>query len=416
MSIASRPNVAVVGAGPAGLMAAEVLAGGGAAVTVYDRMPSAGRKFLLAGRGGLNLTHSEAARSAARPLRRRGAASARRDRGVSARRRCAPGARDWDSRHSSGRAGACSRRRSRPRRCCAPGCGGSMRLASSSSRVTVGRGWDGGGADIRDAARPRCGRGGRDGAGAGRRELAAAWLRRRLGRRDDEAGIAVAPLRPANCGFIVEWSEVFRERFEGQPLKRIALSFGGAAVRGEAIITARGLEGGGIYALSAPLREAIAARGEAVLQIDLRPDLTAERSGSGASPCRAASSRSRPSCARPPRSRPRPSACCTRRRSRRRRALSAMHAAALAELIKAVPVRLTGVARHRPGDLDRRRHCLRRGRREFHAPPQARRVRRRRNARLGGADRRLSAAGVLRDRRGGRTRCTGTDVERLRGG
>ena len=86
--------------------------------------------------------------------------------------------------------------------------------------------------------------------------------------------IAVAPLRPANCGFIVNWSDVFRGRFEGQPLKRIALSFGGQSVRGEAIVTRQGLEGGGIYALSAPLREAIAASGEAVLHIALRPDLS----------------------------------------------------------------------------------------------------------------------------------------------
>jgi hypothetical protein len=89
------------------------------------------------------------------------------------------------------------------------------------------------------------------------------------------AGVAVAPLKPANCGFVVQWSDVFRERFEGQPLKRIGLTFGGRSVRGEALITRQGLEGGGIYALSAPLREAIAAEGEAVLHIALRPDLTA---------------------------------------------------------------------------------------------------------------------------------------------
>ncbi len=89
------------------------------------------------------------------------------------------------------------------------------------------------------------------------------------------AGIALAPLQPANCGFVANWSDVFRERFEGQPLKRIGLSFGGQSVRGEALITRQGLEGGGIYALAAPLREAIAAAGEAVLHIALRPDLTA---------------------------------------------------------------------------------------------------------------------------------------------
>jgi uncharacterized flavoprotein (TIGR03862 family) len=88
--------------------------------------------------------------------------------------------------------------------------------------------------------------------------------------------VAVAPFRPANCGFAVAWSEVFRRRFEGQPLKRIALSFGGATVRGEAVVTAAGIEGGAVYALSAALRGAIAAAGgPVVLHLDLRPDLAA---------------------------------------------------------------------------------------------------------------------------------------------
>jgi uncharacterized flavoprotein (TIGR03862 family) len=87
------------------------------------------------------------------------------------------------------------------------------------------------------------------------------------------AGIAIAPLQPANCGFVANWSDVFRNRFEGRPLKRVALSFDGTTVRGEAIITRQGLEGGAVYALSAPLRDAIAANGEALLAIALRPDL-----------------------------------------------------------------------------------------------------------------------------------------------
>jgi len=90
-----------------------------------------------------------------------------------------------------------------------------------------------------------------------------------------KSGIAVSQLRPANCGFAANWSAVFRDRFEGHPLKGIALSFGGQSVRGEAIVTRDGLEGGGIYALSAPLREAIAASGEATLAIALRPDIAA---------------------------------------------------------------------------------------------------------------------------------------------
>ena len=114
-----------------------------------------------------------------------------------------------------------------------------------------------------------------------------------------KAGIAVAPLRPANCGFIVNWSDVFRDRFEGQPLKRIELSFGGQSVRGEAIITRQGLEGGGIYALSAPLREAIAASGEAVLHIALRPDLSAAELQKPSGSAARTSNRCPPSCARP---------------------------------------------------------------------------------------------------------------------
>ena len=87
------------------------------------------------------------------------------------------------------------------------------------------------------------------------------------------AGVAIAPLRPANCGFLAPWSESFRNRRAGAPLKRIAVTFAEHTVRGEAVITADGLEGGATYGVSAPLREAIMARGEAVLSIDLRPDL-----------------------------------------------------------------------------------------------------------------------------------------------
>ena len=86
-------------------------------------------------------------------------------------------------------------------------------------------------------------------------------------------GVTIAPLKPANCGFTVAWSEIFRDRFEGQPLKGIALSFGPRTVRGEAVITRTGIEGGAIYALSAELREAVLASGQATLRIALRPDM-----------------------------------------------------------------------------------------------------------------------------------------------
>ena len=88
-----------------------------------------------------------------------------------------------------------------------------------------------------------------------------------------EQGIAIAPLQPANVGFEVAWSERFRAEFEGQPLKNIALTFEDRTVRGEAVVTRDGLEGGAIYALSAPLREAIIRDGTALLRISLKPDL-----------------------------------------------------------------------------------------------------------------------------------------------
>ena len=86
------------------------------------------------------------------------------------------------------------------------------------------------------------------------------------------ADSSIAPLKPANCGFAVGWSETFRTRFEGQPLKGVALSFAGRMVRGEAVITASGLEGGAVYAISAPLRDAVLKNGEATLHVALRPD------------------------------------------------------------------------------------------------------------------------------------------------
>jgi hypothetical protein len=90
-------------------------------------------------------------------------------------------------------------------------------------------------------------------------------------------GVAVNALRPANCGFMVSWSEAFRGRFAGTPLKNVALAFGGRSVRGEAVITGYGIEGGAVYALSGPLRDAIALTGNATLTIDLRPDIPASQ-------------------------------------------------------------------------------------------------------------------------------------------
>jgi uncharacterized flavoprotein (TIGR03862 family) len=255
-------------------MAAEVLAQGGARVTVYDRMPSVGRKFLLAGRGGLNLTHSD---DMERFLTRYGAAMPRLRAAIEA---FPPAAvRAWSEGlgqttfvGTSGRVFPKAFKtspllRAWLRRLDEAGVG--LRLRHHWM------GWDERGDAIFDTAD------GRVKVHADAVVLAlggASWPR--LGSDGGwinalaESGVTVAPLRPSNCGFIANWSDVFRERFEGQPLKRIELKFGGQSVRGEAIITRNGLEGGGIYALSAPLREAIAATGEAVLLIALRPDLS----------------------------------------------------------------------------------------------------------------------------------------------
>lgn len=265
-------DVAVIGGGPAGLMAAEVLAEGGAAVTVYERMPSIGRKLLLAGRGGLNLTHSEAIETM---LTRYGAAAPQLRGAIEA---FAPAAlRAWCAAlgqptfvGSSGRVFPQAMKASPLLRAWL------RRLAARGVVFRVRHHWRGWGDDGRLVlAAPR----GEIAVAADATVLAlggASWPR--LGADGawvdvlSHVGIASTPLRPANCGFLVSWSELFRNRFEGAPLKRIALAFGGCSVRGEAIITRAGLEGGGVYALSAPLRDAIAVKGEAILRIDLLPD------------------------------------------------------------------------------------------------------------------------------------------------
>jgi hypothetical protein len=266
-------DVAVIGAGPAGLMAAEVLAQGGAKVRIYDAMASAGRKFLMAGRGGLNLTHSEALPEF---LTRYGSATPHLKAAIEA---FPPDAlREWSETlgqptfvGSSGRVFPKSFKaspllRAWLRRLDAAGVQFAMRHRWS--------GWDAGGHlafDTPDGPRA---------ADARATVLAlggASWPR--LGSDGAWAavlaakGVAISPLQPANSGFTVPWSNIFRDRFEGQPLKGIGLSFGTHSMRGEAMITKTGVEGGAIYALSGPLREAVFGEGRATLQIALRPDL-----------------------------------------------------------------------------------------------------------------------------------------------
>src|SRR3954453_7242354 len=268
----TQNHVAVIGAGPAGLMAAEVLAQGGANVTVYDAMPSAGRKFLMAGRGGLNLTHSEplpaflaryreamphlaAAIEAFPPQALRDwSAALGQETFVGSSGRVFPKAfkaspllRAWLRRLDSMGVRLALRHRwtgwDEQRRLLFQTPDGAHAIETRATVLALGGGsW------------PRLGS---DGAWA---EILAA------------KGVNISPLRPANSGFTVAWSGIFRDRFEGQPLKGIALMFCEHTVRGEAIITRTGIEGGAIYALSADLREAV-DKGRAILHLALRPDL-----------------------------------------------------------------------------------------------------------------------------------------------
>jgi uncharacterized flavoprotein (TIGR03862 family) len=268
-------KVAIIGAGPAGLMAAEVLAQGGAGVTVYDAMPSVGRKFLLAGRGGLNLTHSEALPAF---LARYRAAMPELAPAITA---FPPDAlRAWSEAlgqptfvGSSGRVFPQAFKASPLLRAWL------RRLDSLGVQFALRHRWTGWDNDGRlsfatsDGARVVEARAtvlALGGASWPRLGSDGAWLETLAAK-----GVAISPLQPANCGFTVAWSDVFRDRFEGQPLKGVALSFGSQSIRGEAMITRTGIEGGAIYALSAGLREAIVDIGDATLRIALRPDLDA---------------------------------------------------------------------------------------------------------------------------------------------
>jgi len=270
-------RVAIIGGGPAGLMAAEAIAGAGRdiAVTVYDRMPSLGRKFLMAGRGGLNLTHREAY---APFLARYGdAASWMRPHletfPPDAAIKWCEGLGQETFVGSSGRIfpkamKASPLLRAWLRRLDAQGVKVVTRATWTGWSVDGSLMFDGLPAVEADAVVLALG-----GASWPRLGADGGWT-------DLLPDIAIAPLRPANCGFAVAWSDVFRQRHAGQPLKRIALAFDGQVVRGEALIVDRGaaemgIEGGAVYALASVLREAIAKKGEAILRIDLRPDLDA---------------------------------------------------------------------------------------------------------------------------------------------
>jgi uncharacterized flavoprotein (TIGR03862 family) len=253
-------------------MAAETLATAGVPVTVYERMPRLARKLLLAGRGGLNLTHSEPLED----LLARYREAAPRLRAVmeafppAALRAWCEGLGQETFVGTSGRVFPRAMKTSPLLRAWM------QRLAGLGVEIRFGHRWRGWDADDRllfetaegeRAVDATCTILALGGASWPRLGSDGSWVRPL-----EEAGVRVAPLAPANCGIRIAWSDVFRTRFAGTPLKRIAVTLGAETARGEAMITAEGLEGGAVYALSAPIRREIAAHGAAELTIDLRPD------------------------------------------------------------------------------------------------------------------------------------------------
>jgi uncharacterized flavoprotein (TIGR03862 family) len=268
------PDIAIIGAGPAGLFAAERLAGAGHRVTIYERMASPARKFLLAGRGGLNLTHSEPFDAFLRRYREAG------DWLEPSLRAFPPQAlRDWaDGLGAETFIGSSGRVFPRAMKASPLLRAWLGRLDGLGVKLAAGRLWTGWDADGALAFRLASGEAAAMSPDATLLALGgASWPRLGsdggwvplLAARD----VAISPLRPANGGFAVAWSPQMKERFAGQPLKRIVIRCAGEMAAGEAMIDADGIEGGVIYALSAPIREAVARDGVAMIAIDLRPDL-----------------------------------------------------------------------------------------------------------------------------------------------
>jgi hypothetical protein len=278
--MATLQRIAIIGGGPAGLMAAEELSAAGVRVDVYDAMPSVGRKFLLAGRGGLNLTHTEPHAQFAARYSHAEVAPWLQDFGAEAVCDWVRGLGRDTFVGSSGRVFPTDKKAAPLLRAWL------HRLRESDVTFHVRHRWLGWADD--NALRFATPDGERlvyanavvlalGGGSWTRLGSDGAWLSL-LAQR----GIEVAALQPANCGFDAAWSTHLRTRFAGQPLKSVVLNFTDHAgstfsKQGELMLTETGLEGGLIYAASARLRETINATGSAYIHLDLAPGWTLSR-------------------------------------------------------------------------------------------------------------------------------------------
>jgi uncharacterized flavoprotein (TIGR03862 family) len=275
MPATSAPRVAIIGGGPSGLMAAEVISAAGIGVDLYDGMPSVGRKFLLAGVGGMNITHSEAREAFLSRYgeRREAIAALLAEFDAAALRAWIHGLGIDTFVGSSGRVFPTDMKAAPLLRAWL------KRLREQGVRLHTRQRWLGWTADgaLRIAA------------AEGERALQAdatllalgggSWAR--LG--SDGAwvpllrprGVEIAPLRPSNCGFeVAGWSDLLRDKFAGAPLKSVALALDGEQPRrGEFVLTATGIEGSLVYALSAAIRRRIEDHGSALVRLDLLPAL-----------------------------------------------------------------------------------------------------------------------------------------------
>lgn len=270
----SKSLIAVIGSGPAGLAAAEKLAQAGYAVSVFERMPSPARKFLLAGRGGLNLTHSEELGKFLTRYEPCPAAllQAVGDFPPELLRQWADGLGQETFTGSSGRVFPKDFKATPLLRAWL------VRLDKLGVRFHYRHLWTGWNADGAltfqtpngpESVTPAATLLALGGASWPRLGSDGSWVDLLSGK-----AVEITPLKPANMGFLFPWSEHFLSRFEGAPLKGAAFSFKGKGARGEAIISKNGIEGGAIYAIGRAVRDAILSEGSAIVSIDLKPDMS----------------------------------------------------------------------------------------------------------------------------------------------